>query len=142
MKLKEVFLREKPTLSFEVFPPKQDTEYQSVKGAVDAIAALSPDFMSVTYGAGGGTSALTAQLAENIDRRGVTPLAHLTCVSSSREEVQGQLALLREHGVENILALRGDLPEGQSLDDALHYRYAAQLVEEIREFGGFSIGAA
>ncbi len=142
MKLKDVFLREKPTLSFEVFPPKRDTDYQSVKEAVDTIAALSPDFMSVTYGAGGGASALTAQLAENIGGRGVTPLAHLTCVSSSREEVQGQLALLRARGIENVLALRGDLPEGRCLDDAMHYRYAAQLVEEIREFGGFSIGAA
>jgi methylenetetrahydrofolate reductase (NADPH) len=142
MKLKDVFLREKPTLSFEVFPPKRDAEYQSVQTAVDAIAALVPDFMSVTYGAGGGTSALTVQLAENIGRRGVTSLAHLTCVSSNREEVRGQLALLRDRGIENVLALRGDLPEGRSLDDATDYRYAAQLVEEIRDFGGFSIGAA
>ena len=142
MKLKDRFLGEKPTLSFEVFPPKRDTEYQSVQAAVDAIAALVPDFMSVTYGAGGGASAFTASLAENISRRGVAALAHLTCVSSSREEVRGQLETLRGRGVQNILALRGDLPEGRSLDDAKDYRYAAQLVEEIRDFGGFSIGAA
>lgn len=142
MKLSELLLREKATLSFEVFPPKKDTDYQLVKEAVEEIAGLSPDFMSVTYGAGGGVSGYTASLAQSVQERGVTALAHLTCVSSSREEVRAQLKGLKEKGIENILALRGDLPQGLGIDDAKHYRYAAQLIEEIHEVGGFCVGGA
>lgn len=141
MRLVQLFEQERPTLSFEVFPPKKNTDFDSVKTAVEEIAGVKPDFISVTYGAGGGTSAYTAQLADYVQQKGVTALAHLTCVSSSRDEIRAQLQQLRDHGIENILALRGDLAEGQTMD-ACHYHFAAQLVEEIHAFGGFSVGAA
>ncbi len=142
MKLNDLFNQKCPTLSFEVFPPKKDTEYGSVQEAVTEIARLKPDFMSVAYGAGGGTSDYTAQLAGSVQQEGVAALAHLTCVSSSREQVGEQLELLRRQGVENILALRGDIPTGMTLTADRPYHYSAQLIRDIREFGGFSIGAA
>lgn len=141
MKLCDLLQNERPTLSFEVFPPKQDGDAATVRAAVTEIAVLRPDFMSVTYGAGGGTSACTADLAAHVKACGVTPLAHLTCSTAGREEILHQLETLREHGVENILALRGDLSVSEQLD-ARPYRYASQLVEEIRAFGGFSVGGA
>ena len=123
MKLTELFSTGKPVLSFEVFPPKTTDKMESVKKATEEIAALHPAFMSVTYGAGGGRSAYTVELASDISRRfGVESLAHLTCVSSTREQVARVLAELKAHGVENILALRGDIPlEGPACED---YKYA------------------
>jgi len=141
VKLSDLLLKDRPTLSFEVFPPKKTTDFQSVRSAVEDIARLKPDFMSITYGAGGGTSSYTAELSQFVQNEGVTALAHLTCVSSSREEIHQQLTQLRSRGIENILALRGDLAEGQAMD-ACHYHYASSLIEEIHEFGGFSVGAA
>jgi len=141
MKLCDLLQKARPTLSFEVFPPKQDGDASTVRAAVTEIAVLRPDFMSVTYGAGGGTSDFTADLAAHVKACGVTPLAHLTCASSGTEEILHQLETLRARGVENILALRGDLVEGER-QGARPYRYASQLVEEIRAFGGFSVGGA
>ncbi len=142
MKLSEVFKQERPALSFEVFPPKKDADASVVRAAVTEIAVLRPDYMSVTYGAGGGTSAYTAELASHVQACGVTALAHLTCVSSDRAEVHARLEDLRAAGVENILALRGDLPENAPPLSARHYQYASQLVEEIHAFGGFCVGGA
>lgn len=142
MKLSELFSQKKPTLSFEVFPPKSDANYESVKYATEHIAKLKPDFMSVTYGAGGGTSEYTVSIAANILKNyGVTPLAHLTCVSSARDKIINQLKSLRENGIENILALRGDIPKDS--DNAEHeYKYAYQLIRDIKENGDFCIGGA
>ncbi len=142
MRLADRLARETPTLSFEIFPPKETTGFQSVGDAAKALTALKPDFISVTYGAGGGTSEFTAALSRQVEAQGVTALSHLTCVSSSREEIRGQLESLRDKGIQNILALRGDLPQGKPLEEAGHYRYAYQLIGEIRAFGGFSIGGA
>ncbi len=142
MKLDILLRRETPCLSFEVFPPKKDTEIETVEAAVRQIAARSPDFMSVTYGAGGGTSAHTATLADLVQQQGVRALAHLTCVSSTREEVRAQLTQLRTLGIENILALRGDLPQGAPAEQACTFRYASELIEEIQAFGGFCVGGA
>lgn len=141
MKLSNLLCQDRPTLSFEVFPPKQDADAQSVRSAVTEIAVLRPDFMSVTYGAGGGTSAYTAELSGHVQACGVSALAHLTCVSSGKAEIETQLQSLRNRGVENILALRGDLTPGESLDGR-HFRYASELVEEIHSFGDFCVGAA
>ncbi len=142
MKIIDVITGNKPSLSFEVFPPKTDTAFDSVFKATEELAALKPDFMSVTYGAGGGTSAYTAQIAKNLqDKFGVPTLAHLTCVSSTKKEIQNQLQRLKEYGITNILALRGDIPENMEKDN-LEYRYAGQLIEEIKEFGDFCIGGA
>lgn len=140
MKIKEILAQGKPTLSFEVFPPKTEAAYESVEKAAGEIAKLKPSFMSVTYGAGGGTSRYTVEIASMIQDLGVTPLAHLTCVSSTREKVHQVLEQLREKRIENVLALRGDIPaDGVTPRE---YRYASQLIREIKEFGDFCIGAA
>lgn len=141
MKLSSLFAKDKPTLSFEVFPPKTSDLYEKVEEAALSIAALSPDYMSVTYGAGGGTSRYTVSIAENIEKKYAVPtLAHLTCVSSTKENVRSQLKKLKEAGIENILALRGDIPkEGRLAHD---YTYACELIAEIVEAGDFCIGGA
>lgn len=141
MKISEIIRREKPSLSFEVFPPKTGAAFQDVSAAATAIADLQPSYISVTYGAGGGTSRYTFDLAEALLKKGTTPLVHLSCIAATPQTIAAQLATLREMGVENILALRGDLPEGTKAD-ALSYRYASDLTEEIRKFGGFCIGGA
>lgn len=141
MKITEIIKGNKPSLSFEVFPPKTSGAFDSVKSATEKIAKLKPSYMSVTYGAGGGTSDYTAQIAQNLSNLGVTSLTHLSCISSTRELVHSQLEKLKSMGIENILALRGDIPEGMSMEH-LDYHYASELTEEIREFGGFCIGGA
>ena len=143
MKIKDILNQEKPSLSFEVFPPKTSDKYGSVEMAVNQIARLRPSFMSVTYGAGGGTSDYTVQIATDINRRyGVTSLAHLTCVSSTRERVHELLGRLRENGIENVLALRGDIPADSPFPLPGQYHYAPELVADIKAFGGFCVGAA
>ena len=142
MKIIDIIKSEKPTLSFEVFPPKTSDNFETVNSATQAIAQLGPDFMSVTFGAGGGTSEFTSSIAQNIQNEtGVPVLAHLSCVSSTKDEIHKQLMSLKEKGIENILALRGDIPEGMSKEN-LDYHYASELTKEIREFGGFCIGGA
>ena len=140
MKISEILKSKKAVLSFEVFPPKTGAARESVFAAVDGISALNPDFMSVTYGAGGGTSDYTVEVAGRIKNAGVTPLAHLSCISSDHEGVRAKLAQLKKLKIENILALRGDLPEGFSGN--LDYRYANELVAEIKAFGDFCVGGA
>ena len=141
MKITEIIKGGKPSLSFEVFPPKTTDKFESVLGATMKIADLSPSYMSVTYGAGGGTSQYTASIASSLIEAGVTPLAHLSCISSTRSEVKERLLDLRSRGIENVLALRGDIPEGMSVSD-MEYKYASELIAEIKEFGGFCIGGA
>lgn len=142
MKLSGLFAEQRPTLSFEVFPPKTDTTFESVKDATQKIAALHPDFMSVTYGAGGGTSDYAVAIASDIlSATGVTPLAHLTCVSSSRESILAHLDTLKENGIHNILALRGDIPADATARPR-EYQYASQLIADIRSHGDFCIGGA
>ena len=142
MKIIDVIKSEKPTLSMEVFPPKTTDNFEVVRIATEKIAVQNPDFMSVTYGAGGGTSQFTADIAGNLqDKYDVPVLAHLTCVSSSKAQIHKQLELLKSKGIENILALRGDIPDGMQRDN-LDYHYASELTREIKEFGGFCIGGA
>lgn len=145
MKLSDVF-SDKLSLSFEVFPPKTDMAFDSVKTATEEIAKLKPSFMSVTYGAGGGTSKYTLEIAKNIKQRyNVPTLAHLTCVSSTKETVREKIAQMQEAGIENVMALRGDLtPEMEGLDRShWDYRYAIDLIHDIKESGAdFCIGGA
>lgn len=142
MKLSELFAQKKPTLSFEVFPPKTSDTYESVKFATEHIAELAPDYMSVTYGVGGGTSKYAVSIAANLLKNyNVTPLAHLTCVSSEKSSVLSLLSELKANGIENILALRGDLPKDGN-NEKSDYQYASQLVRDIRANGDFCIGAA
>ena len=141
MKIKEILGRGCPTLSFEVFPPKTEDKFEGVEQAALAIAKLKPAFMSVTYGAGGGTSRYTVQIASDIQEScGVVSLAHLTCVSSTREKVHQVLGELKEKKIENVLALRGDIPADGKVEK--DYRYASQLIREIKQAGDFCIGAA
>lgn len=145
MKLSTLF-SDKLSLSFEVFPPKTNSSFDSVKFATEEIAKLRPSFMSVTYGAGGGTSQYTLEIAKNIKYQyGVPTLAHLTCVSSTRETVRDRLSKMHDAGIENVMALRGDLtPELKETDRSKwDYRYAVDLIRDIKESGyDFCIGGA
>ncbi len=141
MKISEIIKKETPSLSFEVFPPKNSESYESIKSSALEIAKLNPDFMSVTYGAGGTTGSYTIDIAESIVRTGVTPIAHLTCVCSSRDKIRETLSEIKARGVENILALRGDMPQGMT-EKSLDFTHASDLVKEIKDFGGFCIGGA
>ena len=135
MKLTEILDRKELSLSFEVFPPKSEDAFLSVEGAIGKIAILKPSFLSVTYGAGGGTSEYTLKIAKEIKRDyGVETLAHLTCVSSDRATVLKRVKDMVENGVENVLALRGDIPEDKKGEDRSKwdYRYAVDLVREIK----------
>ena len=114
MKIIDLLQKETLSLSFEVFPPKTETNFESVTEATARIAQLRPAFMSVTYGAGGGTSRYTLDIAREIkEQYSVPSLAHLTCVSSTRETVREKIAAIREAGIENVMALRGDIPAGR-----------------------------
>lgn len=141
MKIIDLLNEDKVTLSFEVFPPKTSGRYENVLKAAEKIASLNPNFMSVTYGAGGGTSVHTVVLAKDIhEKYGVEVMAHLTCVSSTREHVESMVEQFKENGIENIMALRGDIPsDGKVGED---YQYACQLIKELKEKGDFCIGAA
>lgn len=142
MKIIDIINTGKPSLSFEVFPPKTSDSFESVKKASEEIATLSPSFMSVTYGAGGGTSKYTLQIAQNLQSKGVTALAHLTCVNSTKEEVDLRLKMLKENGIENVLALRGDItPENQNREK-WDYHYANELVSQIKNNYDFCVGGA
>ena len=143
MKISEILKQDKVTLSFEVFPPKTSDAFTSVEQATAKIAQPKPDFMSVTYGAGGGTSAHTVHIASNVfHNHGVTPLAHLTCVSSTKKQINQVLEELKENGIENILALRGDIPAGGLNESDIEYRHAADLIYDIKKQGDFCIGGA
>lgn len=146
MKIIDFLKKDALSVSFEVFPPKTESGFESVKSATEEIAKLKPAYMSVTYGAGGGTSRYTLDIAKNIkERYGVPTLAHLTCVSSTKETVREKIQEIRDVGLENIMALRGDIPE--SMKDAdrsgWDYRYAIDLISEIKEIDpNFCIGCA
>ena len=146
MKIIDLLKKDTLSLSFEVFPPKTETAFESVKYATEEIAKLRPSFMSVTYGAGGGTSRYTLDIAKNIKAAyGVPTLAHLTCVSSTKETVQKKIAEIKAAGIENVMALRGDIPSGLENADrsAWDYRYAIDLVRELKEADErFCIGGA
>lgn len=142
MKITQIFAEHEVTISFEVFPPKTDDRYATVEKAACEIAALHPSFMSVTYGAGGGTSKNTASIAADIQDKFHTPvLAHLTCVSSTREHVRNMVNIYKKKGIENIMALRGDIPkEGRSI---FEYNHACELIHDIKSIDdSFCIGGA
>ena len=146
MKIIDILKRDTLSMSFEVFPPKTDAAFDSVKTATEEIAALSPSFMSVTYGAGGGTSAYTLEIARNIEAKYAVPmLAHLTCVSSTREMVAERIEAMKAAGIQNVMALRGDLTAEMEGKDrsGWAYRHAVELIRELVESGGdFCIGGA
>lgn len=146
MKIIDLITKNTLSLSFEVFPPKSETSFESVKAATEEIAKLRPSFMSVTYGAGGGTSKYTLDIAKNIkELYGVPTLEHLTCVSSTKETVKQKIEEIKTAGIENVMALRGDIPA--ELEDAdrsgWDYRHAIDLVLELKAANpDFCIGGA
>ena len=146
MKITDILAQNSPSLSFEVFPPKNETSFQSVKEATEEIAKLRPSFMSVTYGAGGGTSKFTLDIAKNIkELYDVPTLEHLTCVSSTKETVAAKIAEIKEAGIQNVMALRGDIPaELEGADRSKwDYNYAIDLVKELKAANpDFCIGGA
>ena len=145
MKIKDLLISNTLSLSFEVFPPKTETSFENVKTATEEIAKLKPSFMSVTYGAGGGTSKYTLQIAKNIkELYGVPTLAHLTCVSSTKETVSQKIKEIKAANITNVMALRGDIPPELENDDRTKwdYRYAIDLIRELKEAGDFCIGAS
>ena len=143
MFIRDMLNNDKVTVSFEVFPPKADSSFDVVKSAIGELNGLHPDYMSVTYGAGGSTSKRTADIASHIQNElGTNALAHLSCIAATRGQISEQLKNLKNAGIENILALRGDIPENGVLPEGMEYHYAWQLVEEIKKVGGFCVGAA
>ena len=139
--IKELYKQGRPVISFEVFLPKKDADIAEVYWSLGHMAALSPDFISVTYGAsGGGNSAMTAEIASAIEKHGVRSLAHLTCIGAERESMLQTLADMKQKGIRNVLALRGDIPGGHQMGES--YRYAGDLIRELQDAGDFSIGAA
>lgn len=127
------------SLSFEVFPPKNSSNFESILSAAEKIVSLKPTFMSVTYGAGGGTSEYTLSVASDIQSLGVTAIAHLTCVGATADSITQKLASAEKSGIENILALRGDLPEEYREGE---FRHASDLIEFIKSHGDFCVGGA
>lgn len=143
MKIRDLITQDKATLSFEVFPPKKDTDFADVEAAALGIAAFKPDYMSVTYGAGGSTKGHTIQLAQEIQEKYDVPtIAHLTCVCASKEGIKTALADMKNAGIENILALRGDIPKNYDGQVFAEFSHASELVELIKETGDFCVGGA
>lgn len=143
MKISQLLNSAKPTFSLEVFPPKTDFDFDKVEQAALAIADLKPDYISVTYGAGGSSQRNTVEIAAGIQKkRNVTTIAHLTCVGATRTDIRRVLGEMQENGIENVLALRGDKPRDFTGEPFTDFRYASQLVEEIKAFGDFCIGGA
>lgn len=135
-------LKEKETsVSFEIFPPKENVAFEKLLGTINELSALRPDFMSVTYGAGGGTSKNTLNICKEVQARGVTALAHLTCVSASKDDIASIAAEFKKSGIENILALRGDKPADKS-EYFSDYAYAGDLIADLKTLGDFCIGGA
>ncbi len=143
MKISELLKSKEITISCELFPPKKGSELQKAHDLVREIAQLCPTFISVTYGATGGISEHTVNLANEAQNvNGITALAHLTCASSDRKKIQEVLGELKQNKIENILALRGDIPENADFPLPNQYRHASELIAEIRAFGDFCIGGA
>ena len=144
MKISNLFNSGKTVFSFEVFPPKKTSPIESVYGKLEEISALKPDFISVTYSAGGsGSKSRTCEIATKIKRDfGVESVAHLTCINSTKADIDRNLALFKENGIENILALRGDIPRDFQFPAEQYFEHAYQLVNEIRTLGDFCIGGA
>ncbi len=143
MKISDILREDKTTISFEVFPPKNTANFESVKEAALGVAALHPDYMSVTYGAGGSNRGNTLHIAAEIQKtENVTTIAHLTCVGAGKADIKAALSEMKAAGVENILALRGDRPKDFDGEPFKDYHYASELVATIKECGDFCVGGA
>ncbi|MCR5413683.1 MAG: methylenetetrahydrofolate reductase [Kiritimatiellae bacterium] len=141
MNIKEILALGRPSVSFEVFPPKKDAPFAPVASAVERLCAAKPSFMSVTYGAAGSANANTLAVARHVQECGIPALAHLTCLTSPPERIEGELDALAGAGIRNILALRGDPPASGPIPQGC-FAHASDLVAVIRKRGLFAIGGA
>ena len=144
MQIKDFYRTGKPVVSFEVFPPKKDADIEGIYQALEEMSGLFPDFISVTYGAGGAgqDNHTTAVAATITNRYAIASMAHLTCITADKEKIGSMLESMKRQGVENVLALRGDIPENGDIGATGEYRYAEDLIRDIRARGDFCIGAA
>lgn len=142
MKISQILKDNKVTVSFEVFPPKEWDKIENTKAVVAEMVKSRPAFMSVTYGAAGTRTGFTTEIAQAINESGVAALSHLTCLTSTKDKIDSVLDEWKKDGIENILALRGDIPQGFEFPDTQHFRHAYELVNTIKEKGGFCIGGA
>ena len=142
MKVSELLKSDQVTISVELFPPKKGSQLENYKAIVGQMAELKPSYISCTYGATGGTSDYTVEIADTINSHGIPAIAHLTCASSTKEKVQSVIKELKERNIENILALRGDIPEDADFPLPDQYHHAIELIGEIKEIGDFCIGGA
>lgn len=143
MKIIDILKSDKVSFSCEVFPPKIGAELVRYKEIIDEIAELNPAYMSVTCGAGGTTVGHAIDIAKEVQCvKGVTALAHLTCIASDRERIKNTLDELKTLGIENILALRGDIPQGSDYVHSKDYMHASDLIKDIKSYGDFCVGGA
>ncbi|MHB1314881.1 MAG: methylenetetrahydrofolate reductase [Christensenellales bacterium] len=143
MQISSMYTKERPLISFEVFPPKADYPVDTLFETLEHLKTLSPGFISVTYGAGGSNQGRTIEIASAIKNRyRLEPLAHLTCVGASPEKIDEYMSFLSANHIENILALRGDVPLAFDGNPLAHYTCAADLIRHIKGDGRFCIGAA
>lgn len=145
MKIIEMFNRKKPVVAFEIFPPKPDVPVETVYEKLDLFEELKPDYISVTYGAGGSQKGRTIEIASRIrEKHSIESMAHFTCVGHSSAEIDDMLKGMHDKGLTNILALRGDPPAGDPHFDFSKniYCYAYELIEHIRSVNNFCIAAA
>ena len=142
MKVENLFREKRPVISFEIFPPKRDTELKNIDGTLEILSRLNPDFISVTFGAGGSaTNNKTIALAKKIKQEyGITPIVHLTCLNYSKNEMDELLAELKENEIENVLALRGD--RNPDIEPKKEFHYATDLVKYIKAHGYFDVCGA
>ena len=142
MKVSQILKEDKVTISCELFPPKKGSQLDNYKAIVGKMAELKPSYISCTYGATGGTSDYTVEIADTINSYQIPAIAHLTCASSTKEKVQSVIEQLKERKIENILALRGDIPENADFPLPDQYHHAIELIHEIKTAGDFCIGGA
>lgn len=143
MKISDILKNNKVTVSFEVFPPKQWDKIENTKSVVREMSKSNPAFMSVTYGAAGTTSGFTTEIATEIKSSGITPLSHLTCLTSTKDKIHEVVNELQQNGIKNILALRGDIPKDFEMPDERYFSYAYQLINEIKSINpDICVGAA
>ena len=143
MHIKKLYEIKRPVISFEVFPPKQESSVETVTGVLSGMAEQKPGFISVTYGAGGhGNNSKTIEIASHIKNElGTEPMAHLTCIGATKPQISSILSEMKNSGIENIMALGGDIPQGNSNTTQGDFEHARDLIEFIKDNGNFSIGA-
>ncbi len=145
MKIIDMFNKKRPVISFEIFPPRPDVPLDRIYDQLESFEALSPDYISVTYGAGGSRKGRTLEIASRIKKlHNIESMAHFTCVGHTKEEIDNMLKAMHESGLENILALRGDPPADQPDFDfgRSAYKYAYELIQHIRRVNDFCVAAA